>query len=846
MTRTISVALTFSLAVAFTASANVTNMRCEYLSAPMGIDTQHPRLTWEHTGHQPGGKYMVEISSDAKFHNVSRYESDTQWLCRVKIDSVPGQRYYWRVINIDNDGGRHVSETATFETGKFTSTQWSGQWISDSHDETFEPAPVFRKEFTLNAKPNDSRAYISALGYYEMYINGRRVSDHHMDPGFTGYDKRSLYVVHDVTDMLHKGQNEITVTLGNGFANCQSRDAWGQEKAPWRARPRFICEIINDGKPVAVTDATWQTAIGPVIYNNLYSGEHYDARINTHDWGGVTICAAPNPMLKSQVMPAIRPMRSVQPQLLKSWGDTIHIYDMGMNIAGVCRMDVKGERGTCIHLAHGELLKDDGRLQQGNLDIYYHPLKEDESFQTDVYVLSGARDGESYQPQFTYHGFRYVEVRSDRPLPAENLKLTGIMMRTALERDGWFRCSDELLNRIYDATMLSYEDNIHSIPTDCPQREKNGWTADAHVAVDLGLLNYDGITFYEKWMDDFADNQLENGNISGIIPSAGWGYGDSPGPVWDAGLFIIPIALYDYYGDTTALSRMYPVMERYMQWLGGLEKEDGTLACGIGDWLPYSTRTPTDFTSTLYAYADYKMMGRVCRILGKSAVEWDCKAETMRDRINGKWFDRSAAIYANGSQAAQAIALYWEVVPDGYEARVAANLDSMVRNNGYALDFGLLGSKSVLRMLTKYGYADTAFRMATHTEAPSWGYWIDKCGYTTLAETWTLSPEFRDASLNHVFFGDIAAWMTNDIAGLNFDSSRPGFESVIIRPIFFDSLDWAEARYQSVKGCVMTRWERNGNGGIKLTVTLPAGVTATLQLPNKAPETITESTVINI
>ncbi len=846
MTRTISVALTFSLAVAMTAAANIINMRCEYLTDPLGIDTTNPRLTWEYQKQALPEKCVVEVSDDAKFRTLHRYEPETPWMCRVSIDSIPGRRYYWRVISFDKNGRKHVSEPATFEAGKFSSYQWSARWISDSHDVTYEPAPFFRRRFKLHTNPNDSRAYISALGYYDMYINGRRVSDHHMDPGFTGYDKRSLYVEHDVTALLHKGDNEVIVTLGNGFANCQSRDAWGQEKAPWRTRPQFICEIHNAGQQVVVTDGGWETACGPVIYNNLYSGEHYDARIQPTDWTEVKLCVAPNATLRAQSMPAIRPIRNVTPRLLKSWGDTIHVFDMGMNIAGVCRMDVKGETGTRIHLAHGELLKDDGRLEQGNLDIYYHPLKDDEAFQTDVYILSGGKGVESYQPQFTYHGFRYVEVRCDRPISADNIKLTGLMMRAALERNGSFKCSDELLNRIYDATMLSYEDNIHSIPTDCPQREKNGWTADAHVAIDLALLNYDGITFYEKWMNDFADNQLDNGNISGIIPSGGWGYGDSPGPVWDAGLFIIPLALYDYYGDTTAITRMYPVMNRYMQWLGNLEKEDGTLVCGIGDWLPYSTQTPTDFTSTLYAYADYKMMGRICRILGKPVAEWDCKAETMRERINCKWFDASKALYANGSQAAQAIALYWDVTPDGHEARVAANLDSLVRNNGYALDFGLLGSKSVLRMLTKYGYTDTAFRMATRTEAPSWGYWIDKCDYTTLAETWTLSPEFRDASLNHVFFGDIAAWMTNDIAGLNFDSDTPGFESVIIRPVFFDALDWVEAEYHSVRGRIASRWERNRNGTIKLSVTLPAGVSATLHLPGRNTETITGSAVIEI
>lgn len=836
MAGKISISIALALAVTVRVAANVTDMRCEYLVDPIGVDVVSPRLTWTYGSADLPAHCVVELSESPEFTAPALFPSGDGWGAEVKVDSVAGKRYYWRVVQTMADGRRVTSETASFETGKFSQKQWTAKWISDGRDIHTEEAPVFRRSFTLAASPREARVFVSSLGYYDMYINGRRVGDHHIDPGFTGYDKRSLYVTHDIGSLLRKGENLVEVTLGNGFANCQSRDAWGQEKAPWRSRPSFICEIVADGKTVAVTDGNWETGLSPVRYNNLYSGEHRDGRVDTDFSSKATVVAAPNLNLKSQLMPAVRPVMTIEPRLLKSWGDTIHLFDIGRNIAGVCRLGVKAAEGTEISLAHGELLKADGRLEQGNLDIYYHPLKEGEAFQTDVYTVGATGRREEFQPQFTYHGFRYVELRSSRPVAAEDISLRGVMMRTGIGRVGHFRCSDDVLNRIYDATMLSYEDNIHSIPTDCPQREKNGWTADAHVAVDLGLLNYDGITFYEKWMNDFIDNQRPDGNISGIIPSAGWGYGDSPGPVWDAALFIVPTAIYDYYGDSSAMRRLYPSMLRYMKWLKSLEKADGTLSCGIGDWLPYSTQTPTDFTSTLYAFADYRMMARISEVLGEDSSRWKEEAAAMRERINRKWFDRERCLYANGSQAAQAIALYWEIVPAEYEARVAANLDSMVVANGYALDFGLLGSKSVLRMLTKYGYADTAFRMAVRTEAPSWGHWVCERGYTTLAETWTLSPEFRDASLNHVFFGDIAAWMTNVIAGINSDPVSPGFSHIIIRPVFMEGLDWAEADYRSVKGLIKSRWERDASGRIRLSVTIPYGCSASVDLGDRKVE----------
>lgn len=822
------------------ASVEITNMRCEYLESPIGIDAVSPRFTWEYTGDGAvEGIPVVEVSADSRFSRKVKVKGSSphRAVYGSKNRLKSHTRYYWRVVTQDGE----VSPVATFETGKMQPADWKAVWISDGLTKEEPVAPMFVKRFDLLSAPVEARAYVSAVGYYDMYINGSRVGDHHMDPAFTDYTRRSLYVTHDVTDLLRPGLNEIKVTLGNGFSNSQVHDVWNQENARWRDRPQFICEVRADGRVVAATDDTWLTALSPVVYNNIYSGDHIDARVadSQPQWTNCVVVPARASLLKSQSLPAIRPVEVIKPDLLRSFGDTLFIYDMGKNIAGVAEICIKGACGTVVKVRHGELLKSNGRVERGNVDIYYHAAREDEEFQAERYTLSGHEDGDCFHPRFTYHGFQYIEVLSDAPVRIESI--TGKFMRTAVQRVGSFRCSDDLLNRVYDATMLSYEGNIHSIPTDCPQREKNGWTADAHVAVQLGLLNYDGITLYEKWMRDFIDAQLESGNIPGIIPSAGWGYGEWPGPVWDAALFIIPVAIYDYYGDDRCIRELYPTMKRYFGWAKSLKKEDGTLTNGIGDWLSPGAHTPTEYTSTLYYYVDNKLMARIAGLMGDDPTPYIEEMERTRDVINTVFFDSDKALYAGETQAGQGIALYWDVVPEEYRQLVADNLNDMIVAAGYDTNFGLLGCKSVLRMLSKYGHLDTAWRVATRTGAHSWGYWIEKCGQTTLAETWTMDPNFRDASLNHVFFGDVAAWMTNDIAGLNFDASRPGFENVIVNPRFVPELEWAEAEYHSVKGPISVKWHRDDNGGIDLTVSLPAGVTATL-----FPGTADEQTVTGV
>lgn len=828
-------------------AVKVDNLRCEYLLEPIGLDASPLRLTWETSGDGDITSIWVEVrdhDTDAIVWTSGALSPSTR-RAEAAFNAKPHKRYDWNVKAFYDGDTRLAIASSQFETGKLSPADWSASWISDSLDREFEPAPVFRKEFTVSPGMREGRMYVSAAGYYVVYINGERVGDSHMDPGYTHYDRRNLYATHDITNFLKPGVNTITAVLGNGFYNCQSRAVWDFENARWRDRPALICEIvtIDEGgsvKTAVATDSTWKTATGPYTYNNIYSGDRYDAR---QEWAGVSengfddsrwtnshVVASPSSVLKAQSMPPIRPVEKIIPLLTRSWGDTVFVFDMGKNIAGVPSLNVKGPRGTKITVSSGEMLDTAGRLMLNNIDVYYRPVKPGEKFQTDEFILAGTGGKEYFAPEFTYHGFRYVEVKSDKPLTIAPEDVQGLFMHTDVQPVGHFSSSSSLLNSIYDATMLSYLGNLHSIPTDCPQREKNGWTADAHVAIDLALLNYDAITLYEKWMNDFADNQRRSGNISGIIPSSGWGYGQWPGPVWDAAMFIIPEALYDYYGDTRAIESLYPAMERYFHWCRVNETADSLLENGIGDWLSYKAQTPTPFTSSVYYYLDNVKMARFARLLGKDSAPYERKATSLKNKINEIFFNKADSTYANGTQAALGVALYAGIVPEKYEKAVAEKLRNIVVANDHFLDFGLLGSKTVLRMLTRYGYVDDAYAMATKTEAPSWGYWLTECGHTTLPETWLLSPQFNDASLNHVFMGDISAWMTSDLAGINFDPECPGFEHIIFRPHFPADLDSASAIYMSARGGISSSWKRDGNS-IQLTVDVPHGCTATLELP---------------
>lgn len=828
----------------------VSNMKCEYQYNPISLDTQKPRFRWNiETSKKEFTQKYYQICVASSIELLHTGKSD-MWVSDKFISArnyaeyngkklVSHVKYYWTVVVWDDENKKGIlSPVASFEMAKMTSSDWIADWISDNHDKDFEPSPLFRKAFSIEREIKSARAYICGLGYYELFLNGERVGKNYLDPGYTHFDKRVLYVTHDVTSMIKSGENVVAAVLGNGWFNEQSVAVWDFHKANWRNRPQMICEIrvtYNDGTTETIaTDKSWKTNTGAYLYNNIYSGDIYDARLeekgwnnigfNDLNWQQVNIVKTQANILEAQQMPAIQITKEIKPISVKSFGDTVYVFDMGVNFSGFCRLKINGETGTKITIRHGELLKKDGRLEQGNVNVYYHPLQEKEIFQTDIYILKGGGKEEVFTPSFSYHGFQFVEIHCSKPTQLSDYNLTGLFIHTNLTHVGKFSCSNELLNKIWSATIQSYKSNVHSIPTDCPQREKNGWTADAHIAVDLGLLNFDGILFYEKWMNDFIDNQNKKGEISGIIPSAGWGYGEWPGPVWDAALFIIPNAIYHYYNDTRSISKVYKTCEIYLEYLKNKET-DGLLNFGLGDWVYYKAITPPDYTSSCYYYYDYVMMARFAKLLGKDASIYEQKAKQIKDLINNRFFIPETGIYANGTQTSQALALYLGIVPEGKEQLVANKLHASVTATNYFLDFGLLGSKTVPAMLTKYGFVEDAFKMVTKETAPSWGHWVKEKGYSTLAETWNFSPEFRDASINHVFMGDVSAWMIKVLAGINLDVTQPGFENIIIRPYFVKELNWAKGEYQSINGLIRSEWKREGNK-ITLLVSIPTNSTA--------------------
>ena len=835
----------------------IADMRCEYLASPISVDTPSPRFTWTYEDAdafvQAGYRLCVATAPEKLNHpdiwNSGEIAGSRPFAAMpdggLLVSRTP---YYWRVEAWDAGGRRIVSPVAEFETALMETSEWQARWITDAHDKDFVPAPMLRRAFAVRSGVERARLYVSAAAYAKMSLNGEPVSGNLLDPGYTHYDKRNLYAVHDVTDRLREGENVLSAVLGNGFYNAiQPVATWSFEVARWRGRARMICELhidYADGThEVVCSDGSWRTtADGPYLSNNIYSGDVYDARreipgwdrpgFDDSAWAQAVEVAAPSPLLKAQSMPAVRATCETEPVGVRSFGDTIWVFDFGVNLTGLCRLEIEGERGTKITMTHGEFVQPSGRIEMRNLDIYYKPLPGYD-FQTDTYILKG-EGRETWTPDFTYHGFQYVELRSSAPVKLDKTSLTARFMHTDVSSVGKFSCSNGLFNRIWEMTRRTYLNNLTSIPTDCPQREKNGWTADGYLAMDLALLNYDGMAFYEKWLDDFIDNQNEAGRLAGIIPTAGWGYDDWIGPVWDASAFIIPYTLYNYYGDLRPVEKMWPVCERYLEYLATREEADGGVTYGIGDWVFYRTQTPTDYTSTCFYYYDNVLMARFAELLGRDGERYARKAAQLRELINTKYYDAEKGLYANGSQAAQGVALYLGIVPESDAQRVADNLARMIADNDYFLDFGTIGSKTVLRMLTRYGHVETAYKMASQTEGPSWGWWVSQ-GFTTLAETWALSPEFRDASGNHVFLGDISAWMVSDIAGINFDPERPGYRHIVFRPHFFDGLDWAEAEYRSVSGPIRSRWERKGDR-VVLTVTVPVNSTATVEAGGKTVE----------
>lgn len=838
---------------AFAQELKVTGLQTEHLENPLGVDKQQPRLAWKMLSDRKGAaqrKYRLLVGTDSaqvaqgegNVWDSGNQNSDAMWIRYAGGNLTPRTRYYWKVTVTDEIGRTAVSDVASFETGKMSLDAWEGNWISDRCSCEHQPAPMFRKKFNIKRPLRSARVYVGVAGLYHLHINGKRLGDTMLNPVYTRFDRRNMYLTYDATPYIQENENVIGVVLGNGWYNHQALAVWNFDTAPWRNRPAFCLDLhltYEDGTQETVsTDLSWRTTdSGPLQKNNIYTGEFYDFTrelqgwdkpgYDDKKWQGVKLRSLPSEQLTSQQMRPIRACQEYQAVKFTQLSDGAYMYDFGHNMAGVTRIRVKGAKGTVVKVTHGERLSKDGHLDMSNIDVYYRGNKETNPFQTDVLTLSGGED--EFMASFNYKGFRHVQVNASAPIEISEESVVAYFVHSDVPKVGEIKSSNKLIEGLMAASNQAYLSNLMGYPTDCPQREKNGWTGDGHLAIEAALYNFDGITVYEKWMADHRDEQQPNGVLPDIIPTCGWGYGTDNGLDWTSTIAIIPWNLYLFYGDDEALRQCYPNIKRYVDYVGRISRGHLT-TWGRGDWVPVTVGSNKELTSSVYYYVDTKILADAARLLGNTA---DCEkytrlAKEIRKAINDKYLDVQKGIYASGTQTELSVPLYWGVVPDEFKAKVAHNLNEKVIASGHHLDVGVLGCKALLNALCENGYTETAYKVAIQDTYPSWGWWVVN-GATTLLENWKLDAK-RDISDNHMMFGEIGAWFYKGLAGIYPDAQQPGFKHINLRPYFPEGLDTFSARHTSPFGDILSGWTTKGKK-VMYHVTVPPNSTATLTLP---------------
>lgn len=878
---------------------STTNLRCEHRRNPLGIDATQPRLSWQCTSGATGERqtaYAIQVAStreDLLRGRANRWDSsrvtsaDSLHIPYGGASLTAGETCWWRVRVWDQEGRvSRWSAPATWEMGLLTGRDWdNAAWINDGKANPEksvdfyqdDPAPLLRKMFVCGKPIVRARLYISGLGYAVPYLNGKRIGDQVLDPAWTTYDKRVYYRVHDVTGLVHQGPNCLGAMLGNGFYNPLPLPMWGHldiRKHLPVGRPRLLARLelvhADNSKTVVVTDESWEVTAGPIQRNSVYLGEVYDARRElpgwcvaasgntppTGAWRKAQQAKEPIGQLQAQSQPPLRVTATVKPVKITWVRPGVYLVDFGQNFAGVVRLRIPttAAAGTTIILRAGELLYPDGTLnpmtavagqiKDPKRDYGGAPIP---AVQSDTYICKGdSRDtADTWSPEFTFHGFRYVEVAGwpeDGTRRLEKGDILGLRISADLETVGTFTCSDPFLNRLDTVCRWTFLSNVFSVQSDCPHREKFGYGGDIVPTADAFYLRFDMAGFYAKVADDFADAVRPNGGTTETAPFVGIadaGPGGGAGPMgWMVALPVLLDTLYRYSGDRATLERHYDAVTRLVAFVDS--KSDGHIVpfC-IGDHESLDPQ-PVAILATAFHYHQARLAAKFARILGRSpdATRFEALADTTRSAFLARFLRRGTGVFDTGSQACQAAAFAFDLVPP--EEKTAARqrlLDSVRRDHDSHVATGIFGTRFLLDMLSRLGEEETAFQLATRRGFPGWHHMLEG-GATTLWETWKFSD--NTFSHNHPMFGSVGAWLVESVAGLRPAADAVGFDRVEIRPGVVAGLSQAETRYRSVRGEIAVSWRKEG-ALLRTEVTLPVGVTGTLCLPTHQPDRITEN-----
>jgi alpha-L-rhamnosidase len=866
---------------------SIERIKCEYRINPLGIDETHPRFSWifhaiKRNQYQAYYRILVSSSPENLLKNIGDIwdsgklpsEDNIQVYFRGKtLHSF--SRYFWKV----KAWTQHSFETpwsrpGDFETAFLSDAAWQGKWIGTGEkvpekDEGFYkdiPAPWFRKTFQISKPIRSARLYISGLGYYEAYLNGNKIGDQVLDPAWTNYAKTILYSTYDITTQIKNGINTLAVLLGNGWYNplpMKLFRVFNLRNTLTIGQPRMIADlriIFKDGNSMFISsDESWETADSYILKNNVYLGEKQDGRMKKEftefvgasdmNWKKSVLTNAPGGKLNAQSLPPIRITKKILPISFSEPEKNVWVYDFGQNFAGWIRMKIPGTPGQHLHFRYGELIYSNGRVN-GMTTVAGHikeiwkldggPGSPKTAYQEDEYICKG--DGKDiFQPHFTFHGFRYVEITGLTEKPNIN-SLAGLRLNSSIAENGEFNCSNPLFNQIQQITLWTFLSNIFSVQSDCPGREKQGYGADMVVSAEAFLFNFDMNSFYSKTVNDFKADARPNGGMPECAPYNGItteGFDEGAGPLeWQLAFSFLQLRLYQFYGNKKIIEDNYEATQRMVAFLKS-QSSDNLIYHGIGDHVSVEPKH-IPLTSGAVYYQHVKILAAFAKILGKTKDEeqYESLTDSIAVSFNRHYLKQGAGLYDTSSnQVTQVFPLWNELVPEE-EKQKAFNVllnDIQLKMNGH-LGTGIFGTKMLFDILRRFDRNEVAYTMVNTNDYPGYGYML-KNGATTLWETWEKPDQ---ASWNHPMFGSVTEWFYRSLLGINPGETATGFDQIILKPFTGGDLSFASGYYQSIRGKIGSSWTRK-NGVFNWEIEIPPNTRARICIPANAVTKIEEN-----
>lgn len=857
------------------------NLTCGYRTNPLGIDDAVPLLSWKVASsvrNQFQSAYEIEVFQgpiSSSGQNAPVWQSgkvNTGQTLQIEYGGLPLKSftaYYWRVKLYDQQNkSSQWSEPASFETAMLSENDWSAKWIGDGKpaplkEEDFyaaDPMPVFKKVFETQKKIKQARLYITGLGYYEALLNGKKVGDHILDPGWTNYDKQIQYSVYDITNLLKQGKNVAGVMVGNGWYNVLPLRMWGRfnlRDVLATGRPAVKAQIrieYADGSFETIgTDRNWKMSPGPIIRNSVYLGEEYDARAEPAGWlttssGDGKWQAAkevegPKGKMTAQNQEPIRITKILKPIAIAEVRPGVFVFDMGQNFAGGVRIRVRGKAGITVRLRYGE-----DKLSDGSINVMTGVAGQIKSgnggpgaphiaWQEDRYTLRGIGI-ETWQPRFTFHGFRYVEVTGWPGKPTLN-DMEGLRMNTDVALAGSFSSSNGMFNKLDTITDWTFKSNMFSVQSDCPAREKFGYGGDIVATAESFIYRYNMANFYRKAIQDFENDQRSQGGITETAPYVGIAdksSGDQSGPLgWQLAFPLLMQHLYDFYGDRQIIAQHYDAVVKQVNFLRARAKNNLHFQ-DISDHEALDTK-PEALTASAFYLHHVQLLAGFAKILGKEqdAQAYQELARQIRTAITAQFMVPGTGRFDNATQTAQIFALYYYLAPESEKQRVFEQWMKELERHDNHLSTGIFATKMMFDVLRQWNRNDVAYTIANQRSYPGWGYMIAK-GATTLWETWAYSDNVY--SQNHPMFGSVSEWFYRSLLGIN--SAAPGFEKTIIKPQPTGDLKNASGSYQSVRGEIAVSWQQQEHQFL-LQVTIPSNTSAEIWIPANSVSAVTES-----